>query len=98
MRKLSEATWDKIRQLFPAGQHQEAASLLMNQCGDNLPFCENSDEYELERIRFAALKLSEGNLSELGCWVDSAQVDWRDVLMAAGFGHSLTAHKEWRVT
>ena len=97
MSKLSEATRDKVRQLFPSRQQQDAADLLMIECGNNLPFCESSDEYALERIRFAVLKLSGGNLCELRRWVGLAKTDWRDVLMAAGFGHSVTAHKEWRV-
>lgn len=98
MSRLSEETWEKIRRLFPTEQQQEeAAELLSKECGNNLPFCENLDEYGLERIRFAVLKLSKGNLSELYRWVNQAKVDWRDVLMPAGFGNSMTAHKEWRI-
>jgi len=95
--KLSEATWDKINVLFPTAEQQAVADFLVAECGNNLPFCENSDERALERIRFAVLKLSNGNLSELQRWVGEAQVDWRDVLMAAGFGRSLTAHTKWRL-
>lgn len=98
MSKLSEATQEKIRQLFPPEQHEETARLLRDECGNNLPLCEHWDEYGLERVRFAALKLSRGNLPELYHWVNLAKVDWRDVLMAAGFAHSVTAHKEWRIS
>jgi hypothetical protein len=48
-----------------------------------------------DRIRFAVLKLSEGNLEKLRDIVDQAKIDWRDVLMSAGFGNSLTAHLDW---
>ena len=95
--KLSAATWDKVRKLFAPAEQQAVGDLLINSCGTNLPFCENSDERALERIRFAVLKLSDGDLSQLQRWVDEAQVDWRDVLMAAGFGHSLSAHTQWRI-
>ena len=98
MSELTEATWERLRKLFPPEQHQEVAALLLNECSNNLPFCRNSDAYELERIHFAVLKLSEGNLKELQQAVALAQVDWRDVLMAAGFGHSVTAHQTWFVT
>ena len=49
----------------------------------------------LERIRFAALKLSNGDLGELRQAVQIAGIDWRDVLVAAGFGHDLRAHERW---
>ena len=48
-----------------------------------------------DRIRFAVLKLSAGNLTTLQQEVDGANRDWRDTLVAAGFGESLTAHKNW---
>ncbi len=67
----------------------------MNDCGNNLPFFEDADEYGLERVRFAVIKLSRGNIKKLEEWVQAAQLDWRDVLMAAGFGKSITAHQRW---
>jgi hypothetical protein len=96
MERLSPATWEKIQQVFSPEHQADAASTLVNECGNNLPFCKNKDQYGLERIRFAVLKLSDGDMGTLRYWVDIAKVDWRDVLMAAGFGHSPTAHKEWR--
>jgi hypothetical protein len=49
----------------------------------------------LERIRFAALKLSAGNLEALRSAVGLANRDWRDLLMAAGFGRDVDAHRSW---
>ncbi len=95
MRGLSEETWDVIQLLFPPELQAEARDILSEECGNNLPFCEAEDEYGLERVRFAILKLSGGDLSRLRSAVEHAKVDWRDVLMWAGFGHSVTAHKEW---
>ena len=69
--------------------------MLRNECADNLPFCEDIDETGLKRLRFAVLRLSEGDPAKLRSAVDLAQSDWRDLLMAAGFGSSLTAHEEW---
>ena len=96
MEGLSPATWDRVKQMFSPEQQADVGSILVNECGNNLPFYRNKDEYVLERIRFAVLKLSNGNIGALRHWVDVAKVDWRDVLMAAGFGHSPKAHKEWR--
>jgi hypothetical protein len=41
------------------------------------------------------LKLSGGALNALQRPIDLAKIDWRDVLVAAGFGSDLSAHKSW---
>jgi hypothetical protein len=61
MAVLSEATWEKVREMFPSEQHNEVGKLLQTECGNNLPFLERKAPYELERFRFAALKWSEGS-------------------------------------
>lgn len=96
MAELSDATWERLRRLFPPQQQEEAARLLADECGNNLPFCEDLGPVGLERIRFAVLKLSGGNIEELRTAIKDAQTDWRDVLMGAGFGESVTAHESWR--
>ena len=95
---LSPATWYLVQKLFAPAEQAEAGDLLVQECGTNLPFCQSLDEFGLERVRFAALKVSGGDLGKLYEAVDLAQQDWRDLLMAAGFGHSLTAHREWYAT
>jgi hypothetical protein len=69
--------------------------LLVRECGDALPFVERSHRKLAERIRFAVLKLSGGDLEGLRAAIREAQIDWRDVLMMAGFG-SGSAHRCWR--
>lgn len=49
----------------------------------------------VERIAAAALKVSEGSLERLEAATELAATDWRDLLMAAGFGHDVSAHKAW---
>src|SRR6202790_2731833 len=93
--RLSQDTEQRIAALFPPGSRAAASELLTIQCGNNLPFCDNHDEVQLERIRFAALKLSAGNIDKLKDAIRLAQTDWRDLLVAAGFGHDTTAHKRW---
>ncbi|HYP40204.1 MAG TPA: hypothetical protein VEX13_07565 [Chloroflexia bacterium] len=95
MAELSEATWERLRTLFPPQHHEEAARLLAGECGNNLPFCEDLGPVGLERIRFAVLKLSGGNIEELRTAIKDAQTDWRDVLMWAGFADAITAHESW---
>ena len=93
--KLSPRTRQLAEIIFPSDQASEAMQWLEDECGNNLPFQKDSDEFQMERIRFAALKLSAGNISALLKTVDEARMDWRDVLMAAGFGTDLSAHEFW---
>jgi len=92
---LSSDTQRRLDALFAGPERQTAADLLVTRCGDNLPLWYHKDPQGLERIRFAALKLSNGTLSELERAVQIAQVDWRDVLVAAGFAHDVRAHEAW---
>jgi len=48
-----------------------------------------------ERIAAAALRKSEGSLEKLEAATKLAARDWRDLLMAAGFGHDISAHEAW---
>jgi hypothetical protein len=96
--RLSPKTVEHIDSLFQPVCREEVVELLMHRCGTNLPFLQKSDEFELERVRFAALKLSGGNLEKLRQAIKLAQTDWRDLLLAAGFGHDVNAHKAWSPT
>jgi len=93
--KLSPATEERLKRVFAPEQWPEAARLLMEECGNNLPFCQEMDEFRMERIRFAVLKLAAGDLDKLRKWIKDAQRDWRDTLMDAGFGEDVTAHLRW---
>jgi hypothetical protein len=92
---LSPETQRRLDMLFAEPDRQTVTHLLVTQCGDNLPLWHDKDPSGLERIRFAALKLSNGSLAELSRAVQIAQTDWRDVLVAAGFGHDPRAHLAW---
>lgn len=95
MIELSERTMAFVNLLFPNGLRKEVQDLLEIECGDNIPFCEDSDKYRMERIRFAVLKLSEGRIETLVQAIELAQTDWRDLLVAAGFGEDVEAHNKW---
>lgn len=89
---LTEETTQRVARLFPADR-ELVSTLLVEECGDNLPFV--STAAGIERIRIAALKVSGGDLNALQRAIDLAKLDWRDLLMAAGFGHDVSAHKSW---
>ena len=95
MIKLSDRTIDKINSLFSDDDRKEVEELLKIECAENIPFCEKHDKYEMERIRFSVLKLSEGEISKLVDAIELAQIDWRDLFMAAGFGYDTDAHNKW---
>jgi hypothetical protein len=92
---LSAQTLRRLELLFRPDDRAVAEAMLVNECGNNLPFLEKLDMVELERYRYAALKLSGGDMESLRRAVKLAQQDWRDLLMAAGFGQDITAHERW---
>lgn len=95
MQGLSEATREVLERVFPPEHQAEAARVLAEGCGNNLPGYQNADEHKLERVRFAVMRLSRGDVARLRQAVGSAQGDWRDVLRETGFSETLTAHEEW---
>jgi len=94
-RQLSSGTMERIVLLFRPDQQRDACGILSTECGNNLPFLEKLDATGLERVRFAALKLSQGDLKKLKHEVTLAKRDWRDLLVAADFADDLEAHKSW---
>ena len=93
--QLSPETIRRVDILFPPEDRERAKALLYERCGNNLPFLDKKNMYQLERFRFAALKYSDGNLPKLEAAVKLAQGDWRDLLMASGFAHEIEAHRRW---
>jgi hypothetical protein len=92
---LSSETRRRLEVLFSLDERGAAAKLLIERCGDGLPLTSWAKEDFWDRIRFAVLKLSSGDLKKLEREVEGANCDWRDTLMAAGFGESITAHESW---
>jgi hypothetical protein len=91
---LTDGTRARVHALFPAGDWATVESLLIERCGSNLPLVNDWPQL-VERIRYAVLKLSAGRISELGRHLDVACTDWRDVLVAAGFGDDSRVHLAW---
>src|SRR5688572_16666405 len=97
MTPLTPAVVQKIEALFSPEDRETAKRLLLERCGGDLPLSNHmsSDPSGFDRIRFAVLKLSKGNLESLRREIDEAHIDWRDTLMAAGFGQDIHAHLKW---
>jgi hypothetical protein len=92
---LTPGTENRMQILFREEDWAEASRLLLEECGNNLPFLEDATPESLERFRFAALKVSRGDLTELRKAVELAKLDWRDLLMSANFGRDGHAHEHW---
>jgi hypothetical protein len=93
--KVSPRTKQLVEKIFGPKRVDEAVQWLEDECGNNLPSCDKADEYEMERIRFAVLKLSKGDIRKLLAAIDEARTDWRDLFMAADFGYDVNAHETW---
>lgn len=95
MAELSDRTRAHVRALFRASDVVLAEQALVTDCGNNLPLLEQIGPKDLERVRFAALRLSDGRLDGLSKAIELAQADWRDLLVAAGFADDIQAHARW---
>jgi hypothetical protein len=67
--------------------------MLVDECGDNLPLMD--DPELVDRVRIGAIKMSDGDMAKLRQAVEVAKVDFRDLLVAAGFGNDARAHRRW---
>ena len=95
MISISAETNRRILAMFQSVEHDIVIDTLLKECGDNLPLVNSSYAQLAERIRFAVIKLSKGDIWELNKWVNHSKIDWRDVLMAAGFGNGVEDHLKW---
>ena len=92
---LSKSTRDRLLALFTEAEVEAAEQLIVSSCAENLPLIHDASPEGLERIRFAVLKLSDGDLDKLWNAVELAKTDWRDALVSAGFGYDVSAHEMW---
>ena len=85
---MDAQTRARLDALFAPGDREAARRLLADHpLADHPRF--------LQRIHFAALKLSNSRLDKLRHWIEQAQLDWRDVLVSEEFADSTTAHLDW---
>ena len=99
MENITLKTEQLVEKYFIADEKLLVMSLLIDECGQNmatLPTGNSKDTSAfLERIRFAVLKLSEGDLTYFERAIELANTDWRDLLVSAGFESDKNAHNTW---
>jgi hypothetical protein len=87
---LSAEVEKRIELLFAPEEQAEARSMLVDvDWPESCWSAANPD-----RVRFGVLKLSHGRLQELRDAVKLANLDFRDALMAAGFGDP-ESYRRW---
>jgi hypothetical protein len=96
MTELSLTTRARVAALFRHEEVAEAERLLVEECADNLPLVARADPSSLEQLRFAAIRLSGGDLQRLRDAIRLARTDWRDLLVAADFAEDSHAHETWQ--
>jgi hypothetical protein len=92
---LTERIREHIRIMFAPSDVDTAQRVLISQCNSNLPGLGSSSPDHLERIRSAVIRVSAGHLAGLSEAIHLAELDWRDLLMAAGFAEDPSAHMRW---
>ncbi len=88
---LTPRTERRVELLFPPSERETVRTILLDECGTNIPGWESAG---LERLHFAVLKISDGNVAKLQKAVDLAKTDFRDALVWASFGEP-DAHRRW---
>jgi len=83
MVELSTLTKQHVTALFGSSDWAEAERLLASECGENLPLVNSPTPSGLERLRFAAIRVSGGSLPRLRDAIELAKSDWRDLLVAS---------------
>jgi hypothetical protein len=95
MSALSPRTEQLIERAFTPAARAAVRALLERDLSSESLGCTGWSVEEMERIWFAALKLGEGDLPAFETAVSVGKTDWRDLLVAAGFGEDLDAHRRW---
>jgi hypothetical protein len=88
----------RVDALFDKTLRDSAIELLREQCGMGLPLMHTAVPGDYDRIRLAVVKLSGGTIEGLERGIQEARIDWRDVLLGAGFGYDVEAHLHWNPT
>ena len=81
--------------LFDEPMRSHVKRTLLDSVSENIPFCDDETPEGMDRIRFSIMKLTDENSDNFAMAVELAQTDWRDLFMAAGFGHDANEHNNW---
>ena len=90
---------NKVRRIAEKYFPKESASVILqlqNYCEYLSEFFSNeSDPETYERFCLAILKIAKTSNEKLNIAIELGKTDYRDLLVSAGFGNSITAHNDW---
>ena len=95
MSPVTPRTHRLLARLFSPQQQALLVTRLETECGSESLGCNGWTPEQMERIWFAVLRLSFEQPERTDQAFQLAKADWRDLLMAAGFGVDLNAHNNW---
>ena len=95
MIELGDHSKKVIRMLFSEEDVEKVEEFLVENCAENLPFCDVNSPEEMEPIRLAALKYSDGSYLMLKHFVVRAKRDSRKLLIGEDFDEDLDVHVKW---
>ncbi len=84
-----------LRLMFAPRDREAAWHMLVAQLGRNLGFPRHLGPAVYDRVRLAAMKSSDGTLEGLQRALTMGALDWRDLLVDAGFADDARAHLRW---
>jgi hypothetical protein len=95
---LGQLAKELIEKICPALSRREIATLLSEECSLSISEGKTTPEWValIDRVQLAAIKGSSWDIEEIKSKVSLANTDWRDLLMAVGFGEDHTAHTTWQ--
>ena len=82
-----------IAVLFEAKDRETITEMLTEECSAERLHTTSADA--VEPIQLGVLKLSNGEVGKFLAAAKLTQIDWRDMLVAAGFGEDVKAHLKW---
>lgn len=95
---MSASTEQLVAAMFAPEARGAAEALLRSRCtGSEFGIPSGHDEL-LVRLQYAAIKCSDGDVDALRRAIELAEVDWRDLLVAAEFDLDQNAHIRWYST
>jgi hypothetical protein len=80
---LGYETQRRVEMMFSGGQREDAVRMLLDW------------DVEGDRVRIAALKVSDGDLAKLKEAIAVGKNDWRDLLYSADFANDTKKHLRW---
>ena len=93
-RELSRRARRLCDKLFASSESERIKAVLGGLLVEAIPLAPSSSQ-GIERIDFSIIKIAAADIGALSRAVELAKLDWRNLLMEAGFAQSVDRHNQW---